>query len=253
MTLRRLSEAGNQRRRKENCSQNKRWQTISIIMSNLSCLTLAFIRKYKEQRGTVEGKNAERDTWGSLSLPLCLSLPSGGQRGKHLKSDASKSDRLTFAFQRGWLWREEIGSWAARTFWQDGRGDGRGPLSPDSFLGSLRTHVCRCVCLAQVCNCVGVCGYVLCVCARVCVRLQKKRCLSWQLAALLDSWCAKFRLLLSNIQTPPKHQPGEETPPPKKQQQKKSKTKTEKNPFWPCGFWAADTLSAEFVCGSDHR
>lgn len=60
----------------------------------------------------------------------------GWKRGSILKSDASKSDRLTFAFQPGWLWRDKIGSWAAVTAWQDGEGDGRGPLSPDIFPGS---------------------------------------------------------------------------------------------------------------------
>lgn len=58
------------------------------------------------------------------------------ERENILKSDALKSGRLTFAFQRGWLWRDEIGSWTARTGWQDGSGDGRGPLSPDIFPGS---------------------------------------------------------------------------------------------------------------------
>lgn len=39
-----------------------------------------------------------------------LSTFRGGRGGKKGKSDASKSDRLTFAFQRDWLWREEIDS-----------------------------------------------------------------------------------------------------------------------------------------------
>lgn len=119
-----------------------RWQTIAIIMSNMSYLTLAFTRKYKELRGMHEVLNArerERETGKDLSLfhsvpPLLFQRWT--ERENILKSDALKSGRLTFAFQRGWLWRDEIGSWTARTGWQDGRGDGRGPLSPDIFPGS---------------------------------------------------------------------------------------------------------------------
>lgn len=55
----------------------------------------------------------ERETGEGLSFPLCLplSLPSEmDEGGSILKSDASESDRLTFAFQCDCLWRVEIGS-----------------------------------------------------------------------------------------------------------------------------------------------
>lgn len=56
----------------------------------------------------------ERETGEGLSLfhsvSLTLYLQRWTKKENILKSDASKSDRLTFAFQRGWLWREEIGS-----------------------------------------------------------------------------------------------------------------------------------------------
>lgn len=53
----------------------RRRQTIAIIMSNVSFLTLAFIWKYKEQWEPKQEMNAtERRTVGeSVSLPLCLS------------------------------------------------------------------------------------------------------------------------------------------------------------------------------------
>lgn len=114
------------------------------------------------------------------------------KRGNILKS---KSDRLTFAFQRGWLWRDKIGSWAAITAWQYGRGGGRGPLSPDILSDSQ--HGCVCVFSAQVCICVGVWLSALCVhvsfsivcvsvralsfCACLSVCLHTTR-LSWQLS-----------------------------------------------------------------------
>lgn len=108
-----------------------------------------------------------------------------------------------------------------------------GVLSLQTSFLAVSAHVCVCVCLcrcmcflAQVSKCVGVCIYVLCVhallwvcvfkarvhvplCVCVClpVSLHKRR-LSWQLAALLGNCFAKFRLLLSNIQTPPNHQPA---------------------------------------------
>lgn len=104
-----------------------------------------------------------------------------------------------------------------------------GVLSLQTSLLAVNMRVCICVCeqvcvfAAQACNCVGVCIYVLYVCVCVfcacahaplsaCV-CHHKRSLSRQLAALLGSRCAKFCLLLSNIQTHPNpnHQPGKET------------------------------------------
>ena len=166
-----------------------------------------------------------------------------------------------------------------------------GVLSLQTSLLAVNMRVCICVCeqvcvfAAQACNCVGVCIYVRCVCVCVCVCVcahtllflrvcHHKRSLSWQLAALLGSRCAKFRLLLSNIQTHPNpnHQPGKETwsvldasnppsPPPPP-----PITKTSIPPqvpalcqdchialFWLSRFWAASTQSAVAVCGSDHR
>lgn len=72
------------------------------------------------------------------------SLPSEMDKKENiLQSDALKSDRLTFAFQCGWQWGEEIGRQAAKTGWKPGRGDGRGPPSPDIFPGSQHS-VCVC-------------------------------------------------------------------------------------------------------------
>lgn len=59
---------------------------------------------------------------------------------------------------------------------------------------------CECVFSRRVCT-------FPCVCVCLPVSLHKRR-LSWQLAALLGNCFAKFRLLLSNIQTPPNHQPA---------------------------------------------
>lgn len=80
---------------------------------------------------------------------------------------------------------------------------------------STSLKVCRRVYLCALCACfaVSVCFQGACarspVCVCVClpVSLHKRR-LSWQLAALLGNCFAKFRLLLSNIQTPPNHQPA---------------------------------------------
>lgn len=119
---------------------------------------------------------------------------------------------------------EKIGSQAARTGWQDGRGDGRGPLSPDIFPGSyhacVRVQVCVCVYSTSLqlrrrlhlCALMWVCFSEPCACTLLCVCLPvslHKRRLSWQLVALLNRCFAKFRLLLSNIQTPPNHQPAQ--------------------------------------------
>lgn len=96
---------------------------------------------------------------------------------------------------------------------------------------SLQTSflaVITCMCVAGVCVCsislqlrrrVYLCALCACFPASACVRActllsvcHHKRRLSWQLAALLGSCCAKFRLLLSNIQTHPNlnHQPEKE-------------------------------------------
>lgn len=53
-----------------------RWQTIAIIMSNMSYLTLAFTRKYKELRGMHEVLNArerERERQVRISLSFTQS------------------------------------------------------------------------------------------------------------------------------------------------------------------------------------
>lgn len=105
-----------------------------------------------------------------------------------------------------------------------------GVLSLQTSFLAVSAHVCVCVCVCagvcvfstrlKVCRRVYLCALCACfavsvcfqgACARVCVCLPvslHKRRLSWQLAALLGNCFAKFRLLLSNIQTPPNHQPA---------------------------------------------
>lgn len=60
------------------------------------------------------------------------------------------------------------------------------------------------MCFVCMFPCECVCSWCVCALFFLCVSVcHHKRRLSWQLAALLGSWCAKFRLLLSNIQTHP--------------------------------------------------
>ncbi len=85
-----------------------RWQTIAIIMSNVSYLTLTFTQKYQEPRGTQEENECHKER--ERQVRVSLYLQRWTKKESILKSDASESDRLTFAFQCDWLWREEIGS-----------------------------------------------------------------------------------------------------------------------------------------------
>lgn len=247
-------------------------------------LTEVFIWMYVECRSRWMPQR-ERETGEDLTLPLLLSFRDGW-KGEHFKVRCLEKWRADICFS-AWLVVErgdwQLGSQNRLAGWKR-RWQGS---SLSRHLSWQLAHICAsvqvCVFTAQVCRCVGVCIYVLCVYAlhlSVCVHgmcvhaplsvpvsLHKRR-LSWQLAALLGSWCAKFCLLLSNIQTPPNHQPAKETWPVLDASYPLLPHHWNFNPptqapawcqdchialFWHSRLWAAHTPSAVVVYGSDHR
>lgn len=107
------------------------------------------VKEIFDPRFCLGEQEAERNAGGGEwrgEMPLFLQTNT--KKGSILELDALRSDRLTFAFQRGWYWTEKIGSWAARNRLAGWEWGWRGSfLCSDIFPGSSRACASPGVCV----------------------------------------------------------------------------------------------------------